>query len=99
MLKKVKKDSKLRSKFLFAEQKNTILKSLTKNSNFSKIVSWNSGHKMLNIVPIYNKTKLINRCVYSGRYNKAHYYYRFSRLSFLQFVRNAMIPGVFKSPG
>lgn len=98
MLKKVKKDKKLRSKFLIVEQQNLILKSLTKNSNFSNIIAWNSGSKITNNVPMCNKTKLINRCVYSGRYNKIHYYYRFSRLSFLHFARNAMIPGVFKSP-
>ena len=98
MLKKVKKDKNLRSKFLLIELQNNILKSLTKNTNFSKLVAWNSGFKVMNTISKFNKTKLVNRCIYSGRYNKTHYYYRFSRLSFLQFARNSMIPGVFKSP-
>lgn len=97
MLKKVKKDKKLRSNFFLIEQNNCILKSLTKNKNLSRIISWNSGLRIFKTVSKYNKTKLVNRCVYSGRRNKIHHYYRFSRLSFLQFVRNAMVPGMFKS--
>lgn len=98
MFKKVKKDKKLRSNFLLKEQQNNIFKSLIKNQNLSKIIAWNSGFNIINNNSKYNKTKLVNRCVYSGRYNKIHHYYRFSRISFLNFTRNAMIPGMFKSP-
>ena len=91
MLKKVKKDKKLRSKFFLKEQSNSILKSLIKNQNLSKYIAWNSGFSIINIMSKYNKNILVNRCVYSGRNNKIHSYYRFSRISFLHFVRNCFL--------
>ena len=96
MLKKVRKDKKLRTKFCRQEQNRIILKSLTENNNFAKIVKWNSGFNLVH-ASFSSKNKLVNRCVFSGRNNKIHYYYRFSRLSFLNFVRNTMVPGLFKA--
>ena len=96
MLKLSRKDKKLRLQFLEKEQKNVILKSLTKNNNFSKIVRWNSGFSLLHNY-FTSKAVLVNRCIFSGRNSKFNYY-RFSRLSFLKFARNAMVPGIFKAP-
>ena len=98
MFKKVKKDKKLRSNFFLIEQQSKIFKSLVKNQNLSKVIAWNSGFNIVNTLSKYTKTKLVNRCVYSGRNNKIHHFYRFSRISFLYFARNSMIPGLFKSP-
>ena len=96
-MKKIIKDKSFRSYFFFKEQEKFVLKSLTKNTNFSKIIVYNSGFNLIYGFGAY-KTKLVNRCVFSGRKGKISPYFRFSRLTFLNFVRNSFVPGVYKSP-
>ena len=96
MFKKVRKDKKIRKEFFLQEQRHVVLKSLSENGNFSTLIQWNAGFSLLS-PSITRKTKLVNRCILTGRNSKIHSYYRVSRLSFLNFVRSTMIPGVFKS--
>jgi len=86
---------KLTAKF---ENKRIILKSIIKNNNILKTTRWNASLKLTDFS--YNntsKTRIVNRCIITGRKGKFRSCYRFSRLVFLEFVRNGFINGVRKS--
>ena len=91
---KDKNKRNLNSKF---ENKLIILKSIAKNNNVNKTIRWNSELKLTSLNSNSHKTRLVKRCVITGRKGKFHSMFRFSRLSFLKFARNGLISGLQKS--
>ena len=96
MLKKKRKDINIRSKFFLVESKVIILKSVSVNNNLSKFINWNAGLNLL-CKNLESNSRIVNRCVFTGRKSKINNIYMFSRLSFLKFARSSMIPGIFKA--
>jgi small subunit ribosomal protein S14 len=86
---------KLSAKF---ENKRTILKSIIKNNNILKTTRWNASLKLTDFsYDNTSKTRIVNRCIITGRKGKFRSYYKFSRLIFLDLARNGIINGVRKS--
>jgi small subunit ribosomal protein S14 len=91
-------DKKKRKLTLKYENKRIILKSILKNSNLFKTTRWNASLLLTDLC--YNnitKTRLVNRCILTGRKGKFRQSYRFSRLIFLNLARNGLINGIRKS--
>ena len=95
MKKIVKNDRKKRYNFLRKEKNKIVLKSLTHNTNFNKIIRWNAILKISQYLT--NSNKLKKRCFLTGRKNILNKYYRSSRLMFFKFARTGLITGVKKS--
>ena len=88
MKKKNRKEKLYRNLCGSIENKRTILKSISKNFNLTKLTNWNASgvltHKNIN----YPFTKLTKRCVLTNRKNKHTKLLNISRLKFLQLARN-----------
>lgn len=98
MKKHIISDIKKRKLVLKYENKRIILKSILKNSNILKTTRWNAN--LLLTESCYTnttKTRLVNRCVFTGRKGKFRQSFRFSRLVFLNLARNGLIYGICKS--
>ena len=91
------KDKKKRDFSLKFEKKRFILKSLTKNNNLIKSTRWNTSLNLTKLEANSFFTRTVNRCVLTGRKNKLHNKFRFSRLTFLKLARNGFINGLHKS--
>jgi len=97
MKNQIQKDKNKRSLNLKFENQRIILKSIMRNSNFSKTVRWNSELELAKFNSNSYKTRLVNRCILTGRSGKTHSAFRYSRLSFLRLARNGFISGLRKS--
>lgn len=98
MKKQIQKDLKIRKLYSKLELMSSVLKSITKNENFSLILKWNAGFKLANLPLKFNKIRFVNRCVLTSRkakFNKK--FQKFSRLSFLRLARSGFIVGLKKS--
>lgn len=91
------KDKKKRNLSFINENKKFVLKSIYKNLSLCKMVRWNSSLKFTTILNNIHTTRLVNRCVITGRKKQINRNFRFSRLSFLKFARNGFISGIIKS--
>ena len=91
-------DKKKRKLMLKYENKRIILKSLIKNSNIFKTTKWNASLLLTDFCYTnISKTRVVNRCIFTGRKGKFRQSYRFSRLIFLNLARNGLINGIRKS--
>jgi len=97
MKKLVQKDKHLRNSFVVNENKHTILKSLVKNKNLSKLTRWNASWLLTNFFTQHNPTKFSNRCVVTARKNILNKHFKLSRLSLLKIARKGLIFGLKKS--
>jgi small subunit ribosomal protein S14 len=97
MKNQIQKDKNKRNLSLKFENKCIILKSIAKNNNITKTTRWNSELKLTDLNANSYKSRLVNRCVLTGRKSKSNGAFRFSRLSFLKFARNGLIAGLKKS--
>jgi ribosomal protein S14 len=97
MKNQLQKDTNKRNLNFKFENKLIILKSIAKNNNITKTVRWNSELKLTNLNSNSYKTRIVKRCVFTGRKNKINPMFRISRLSFLKFARNGLINGLKKS--
>lgn len=98
MKKQTQKDKKLRRSFNQQELNHVILKSIVKNENVSLLIKWNAILKLSNFSGSQNKTRFVNRCVFTNRKAKFNRVFKkFSRLSFLILARSGVIPGLKKS--
>ena len=97
MNKLVKKDFKKRVSFKKIELYKVILKSITLNSNYLKFIKWNSLFMLSRFLEKKSKTRIVDRCVCTGRKSKFNGSFKFSRLVFLKLSRLSLISGVKKS--
>ena len=93
---KIKKDRYKRNLNLKFEQERVILKSMIKNSNLLKTVKWNSNLKLTMLDSNSHKTRLVNRCILTGRKAKFHKLFKISRLAFLRLASSGMVNGLSK---
>jgi small subunit ribosomal protein S14 len=74
-----------------------ILKSIVKNINLINITRWNAALKLTTLPKKSVKTRLVNRCILTGRKGKFTSSYKFSRLVLLRLIRAGSVSGVTKS--
>lgn len=74
-----------------------VLKSIVKNIKLINLTRWNAVLKLTTLPPKSIKTRLVNRCVLTGRKGKFTNSYKFSRLVFLRLLRSGNISGLKKS--
>lgn len=68
-----------------------------RNYNITRAIRWNSELKLTELNSNSHKTRLVKRCILTGRKGKVHNTFRYSRLSFLKFAQNGIIHGLKKS--
>lgn len=91
------KDRKNRKNIKQSELKHFILKQISTNSNFFKIIRWNALYKLSSISKENSKTIISNRCVQTKSRKTFHKFSNFSRIVFLKLVRSGYISGIRKS--
>lgn len=74
-----------------------VLKSIVKNIKLINLTRWNAVLKLTTLPKKSIKTRLVNRCVLTGRKGKFTNSYKFSRLVFLRLLRSGNISGLKKS--
>ena len=86
----------LLERFLTEKKISSIVDAGCGDWQFSKFINWNAGFNLLS-KNLESNSRIVNRCVFTGRNSKVNNIYMFSRLSFLKFARSSMIPGIFKA--
>ena len=88
------KDNFKRQLFKQSEFNLFILKSLLKNRKVKKSMRVLIGAKMLSFSNNNFKTRVVNRCIFTGRKNVLSSKYRLSRLQFPELVKQYSIQGL-----
>ena len=91
------KDIKNRNNVKELELKHFILKQISNDSNFSKIIKWNSVKKLSNLPKRGSKTYTSNRCIKTINKKTFNKLSNFSRTVFLKLVKSGEISGMRKS--
>lgn len=91
------KDKKNRTIIKQLELKHFVLKQISTNANFFKIVKWNALYKLSNLSKQSSKTVVSNRCVKTINKKTFHKFTNFSRTVFLKLVKSGYISGIRKS--
>lgn len=97
MKKKNRKEKLYRNLYASVENKRTILKSISKNFNLTKLTNWNAFSDLTSKSINYSHSKLTKRCVLTNRKNKYTKVLNVSRLKFLQLARNGEIVNLKKA--
>ena len=97
MKKILAKDKKHRISIKNLELKHFILKQISNNNNFQKVVKWNALNKLTYLPKNSSKTFITNRCVKTINKKTFHKFSNFSRMVFLKLARNGFIAGLRKS--
>ena len=91
------KDTKNRKNIKQLELEHFILKQISNNSNFSKIIKWNSLKKLSHLPKRSSKTYISNRCVKTINKKTFNKFSNFSRTVFFKLVKSGEISGMRKS--
>jgi ribosomal protein S14 len=91
------KDKKHRELIKKSELNYFILKQLSNDYNFSKIVRWNSIKKLTVLNKRISKTYISNRCIKTINKKKFHKFSNFSRHVFIKLAKSNLISGLRKS--
>jgi ribosomal protein S14 len=91
------KDKKNRSTVKNVELKHFILKQISNDSNFSKLIIWNSFTKLTHLSNRNSKTYVSNRCVKTINKKTFNKLSNFSRPVFFKLVKSGLISGMKKS--
>lgn len=97
MKKLLENDKKLRQKIKLVENKQFILKSISKNFNFFILIRLNAFLKLKVLVRNNSKVSMINRCLLSINKKRLNKLTTFSRHIFLKLIRSGEIYGIKKS--
>jgi len=97
MKKLVEKDKIKRNTVLEFETKRIILKSIIRNTNLLKKARWSANLELSDLFVNSSRSRLVNRCVLTGRKSKVRNSYHFSRLIFLRMAKNGLISGLKRS--
>jgi len=97
MKKLIEKDKHKRKLVSKLETKRIILKTIVRNKNFLNTIRWSANLQLSDLFLNSSKTRLVNRCILTGRKSKLTKSFRFSRLVFLKLARNGMLTGLKKS--
>ena len=91
------KDRKNRNNIYKVELQHFVLKRIANDSNFSKMIKWNSLDKLSHLSKRGSKTYISNRCVKTINKKTFNKLSNFSRVVFLKFIKSGQISGFRKS--
>ena len=97
MKKLINKDFTKRKTVVQFEKKKLILNSIFKNINLVNFVRWKASMLLTTLPKDSNKTRIINRCIITGRKKKIHKKYKFSRIVFFNLANSGLISGLKKA--
>jgi len=97
MKKQIIKDLKKRKVVKKFENKKIVLKSLILNNNFKNFISWNAYTLLISLPKNSSKTRIVKRCIFTGKKSCVNKNFKLSRFFFLKFARFCFIPGLNKS--
>lgn len=93
----VEKNKIKRKTVLEFETKRLILKSIIRNTNLLKRARWAANLELSDLSVNSSRSRVVNRCVLTGRKSKVRNMYHFSRLTFLKMAKNGLISGLKRS--
>lgn len=79
------------------ELEHFVLKQISTNSNFIKLVKWNAINKLNNLTKKSSKVVISNRCIKTINKKIFHKFSNFSRIVFLRLAKSGVISGLRKS--
>jgi len=90
----IRKDNLKRQTFIKNEFFSFLLKSLLKNKKLKKSLRALLAAKIVNLPNNSFRTRIVNRCIFTGRKNIISTKYRVSRLQFAELIKHNFIPGL-----
>ena len=93
----LERDKLRRQKVSDYELKRLILKNISRNHNLLQKTRWAASLELSNLCVDSSRSRVVNRCILTGRKSKVSKFYSFSRLTFLKLARNGLIAGLKKS--
>ena len=91
------KDQKNRISLKQQELNRFVLKQISSDSNFSKILKWNALYKLIIMTEKGFKTRISNRCVKTINKKTFNKMSNFSRTVFIKLVKSGQLSGFRKS--
>ena len=91
------KDKETRKNIQKIELEHFILKRISNDSNFSKLIKWNLLYKLSNFSKKGSKTYITNRCVKTINKKTFNKLSNFSRMVFFKLIKSGYISGMRKS--
>ena len=91
------KDKKNRFQTKNIELQQFVFKQISNNSNFTKLIAWNSSDKLTSLSNKDSKTHVSNRCVKTINKKTFNKLSNFSRSVFLKLVKSGKISSIRKS--
>eukprot|EP01139_Manchomonas_bermudensis_P016811 Amastigsp_a514441_10.p2 type:complete len:100 gc:universal Amastigsp_a514441_10:661-362(-) len=96
MKKLIRKDLKIRKIVKQLEQKRLFLKALLMNTSIAANVKLDVQNKLAKLPRNSSKTRIVNRCVITGRGNGVFQLYNLSRIQIKHLALNGDLPGLKK---
>ncbi|RHY07711.1 hypothetical protein DYB37_011735 [Aphanomyces astaci] len=96
MQKKIKKNIKQRLLFKNFEKKRLIIKIISNNFNFKKIIRWKIEQKWFNFDRNSSLTRIKNICILTGRSKSVYRFFKISRLQLRKKASEGFLPGIAK---
>ena len=84
----IQKDNVKRKLFNLFESKNSILKSISYSEIFFKSIQWKSAEAVKKLEYSSSKTKVKNRCIFTGRSQGVLSEFKLSRIALKKYVSN-----------
>lgn len=91
------KDKKIRNNVKNFELKHFILKQISNNANFFKVIRWNAISELSNLPQKSSKTSVSKRCIKTINKKTFNKFSNFSRTVFLKLAKSGNISGLRKS--
>lgn len=97
MKKLLTKDKQLRVNYNKSEKKQFVLKAITNNFNYFKLVRWKASQKLKKIAKTSSKFSISNRCCNTVNKKRLNKHTLYSRHVYLKLARSGDIHGLQKS--
>jgi small subunit ribosomal protein S14 len=97
MKKLVERDKKRRKLVTCYEKKRLVLKSIIANTSFKLSTRWKAGLELSELPKNSSPTRVINRCLLTGRSRSIDRDFKLSRICLRELAGSGSIPGLKKS--
>jgi len=94
MVKLIEKDKKCRYLLAKSEKKRAILKSVVSDSSLKLSVRWKASLNLSGFTKNSSKTRIVNRCILTGRPRSILRNWKVSRIAFRDLGRSGKISGL-----
>jgi small subunit ribosomal protein S14 len=96
-MKFIERDKKRRDLASLYEKKRLVFKSISANHNIELGIRWKANLELSNLPKNSSKTKLVNRCILTGRSRAVDQDFKISRMCLRDLAGSGSIPGLKKS--